>query len=429
MDTLIIGGGASGFAAAIAASDAGQRVTILERAQKPLRKLLASGNGRGNLLNRGELHYSGDAQILNAVFSAVPPIEVEQFWRTLGVPLCQEAEGRVYPSIRLAQAACDAMLFAAKCRSITVRCDCEVSAIRPMPDGSFEIVSRETLRRPLTGKQGAKGKTEIIGRKERIDHANRVILCAGGSASPQLGTDGASERLLAALKHTLVPSRPSLCPLVTRDPLPDALIGLRLRASVALFDNGDHPLSQAYRGEILFAKDGVSGIAAMQLSRDVPVTGECNIHIDLREALGFEGMTKEEVQGVLQGLVKTYASLPAHALLTGRLPYPAAAALLPLIGLDPLMPCKQMKDSSLKALSQSIVSLSLPVAGTRGFEQAQTTAGGLPESELRLSALESKRVKGLYIAGEALDVDGDCGGFNLMFAVASGLMVGKGGAV
>lgn len=413
MTTAVIGGGASGYAAAIAAARAGGAVTVFERAHKPLRKLCASGNGRGNLLNRGAPRYYGDADIVDTVFSRVPARAVEGFWRSVNVPLAQEGDARVYPVSRLAQVACDALLAEADSLGIVLRLDSDVIDIIPQKGGGFDIVSRETLRREATGKQGAKGKTEAIGTRERRDSFARVILCAGGSAAPQLGTDGSAYALLEKLGHGIIPPRPALCPLVTACPPPRALRGLRLPADIRLTADGS-PVSPVFSGELLIAEDGISGIAAMQLARFLPREASCAAEIDLRRFAGFEDMSEGEIASELARLQEARG---ANGLFTGRLPKEAARALISRCGADA------------NALARGLTRLSVPLSGSRGFGAAQVTAGGLPSTELKKGTLESRRVSNLFIAGEALNVDGDCGGFNLMFAVASGMLAGGGAQV
>jgi len=414
--TLIIGGGAAGMAAAIAAAQAGDRVTVLERNRKPLKKLGVTGNGRGNLLNCGQPEYYGDLGFAQAVLAHMPYEEIAAFLEKTGIPLVEEDEGRMYPSSFLAASAVDALRHTAERLRVSILLNTRVTHLVKRPKGSFtarclrSIYAEDTQRKSGKTKPGA-----LIGEEPFEYAADRVIVAVGGAAAPMHGSDGASYGLLTAFGHTVTELRPALCALLTDKKPLAGLSGQRVRAALQLRDASGAELHRSC-GEALFAEDGVSGIAAMQLSR-FAVPG-CTLHMDLRLSV-----TGNACADVLPWLVqRAGACADPHMLLTGAASPALAAALWRMSGHAP-----SLAADALEALARVIGDFSLTVTGTRGFESAQVTAGGVRCGDFDPSTMESRLCAGLYAAGEILDVDGGCGGFNLMFAFASGLLAGGAG--
>ena len=420
MDTLIIGGGAAGAAAAIAAAEKGERVTVLDRNRKPLKKLGVSGNGRGNVMNRDPAAYFGDDSFARAVFDVVPPSALRAFWEGLGVPLADDGEGRVYPAAYLASVAVDAMMLRMAELGVRHIQNTRATAILPRT-GGFAVEAEETLYQPDARKANGKVKKgEAVSRRPAFYSARRVIVAAGGAAAPALGTDGSAYALLTALGHTLIPPRPALCALVTETGPIRGLEGQRIRAGLRLLSPSGKELAQS-RGEALFAGDGVSGIAAMELGRYAEKG--CTLEMDLRE--GVLGAVQANAAGWLGERVRRHGERPLRTLLTGAATQPLAEALFHSAGLNDLSRPLSLESHG-EALARQIEAFPLPVLGTRGWDAAQVTAGGLETREFDERTMESKRIPGLYVAGEMLNVDGPCGGYNLMFAVASGLLAGRG---
>ncbi len=391
MRTAIIGAGAAGAAAAIAAARNGERVLLLERNAKPFKKLGVTGNGRCNLMNTGSPVYYGDADFARDTLRRVPASALRAFFDGLGVPLREEGEGRVYPAALAASAVTDALKAALATLPVEWVPSAKIADIAY--DGGFS----------LTAEDG------------RAFAADRVIVAAGGMAAPAHGTDGAGYPLLARFGHTLVAPKPALCALKTAKRPLEGLAGQRVRARLTL-ENG-----RETAGEALFGEDAISGIAAMQLARFAEPG--MALALDLRPALCFEG-DEPALAAALRALAGRRSGLRAGDLLAGWFAAPVGRALLRAARIDPAAP---IESADCRALARAICGWRFTLTGTRGFEQAQVTAGGAPCAEFVPGTLESRLRPGLYAAGEVLDVDGDCGGFNLMFAFASGLLAGKGG--
>ena len=408
MQIAVIGGGAAGLLAGIAAAEAGAQVTLLERNNKPLKKLGVTGNGRGNLMNAGEPVYYGDSAFAISVLARCGYPALKAFFAALGVPLREEGEGRVYPASLQASVVQDALLLRAKQLAIDIRCRARVKNIARERDGY--LLSGE-LRLGDDPKNPAFEPFTL--------HADKVIVACGGAAYPVHGTDGTGYDLLTSFGHRCTPLTPALCALSVKKKQIQGLKGQRVRAKLTLTDAQEKPVHQA-RGEALFADDAVSGIAAMQLARFAkPGMRLC---LDLRDELNMDA----PVLSLVQSLAAARADQAVAELLTGAFTRPVSRWILREAGVkDIAAPVASLSPNTLGAIARTIEGIRVSVLGTRGFESAQVTAGGLKTEDFDPETMESRLSPGLYAAGEVLNVDGDCGGFNLMFAFASGLLAGS----
>ena len=469
MTTVIIGGGAAGMAAAITAAENGQRVTVLERNRKPLKKLGVTGNGRANVLNAGAPVYYGDTAFALAVLQRVGFEELCAFFASLGVPLRVDAEGRVYPAAMQAAVVVEALLLRARQLGVVMETGVTARAVRRAGNG-FVVQALQLppdAEPPKGGKPRAR-ETNAAQEKAVTFPADRVVITVGGAAAPAQGTDGSAYGLLTAFGHRVTPLTPALCALLTDKRRIAGLAGQRVRARLAMVAPDGRVLHSA-QGEVLFGEDAVSGIAAMQLARFF--TPGATVTLDLRSATGWrtaEGFAKSGLptagKPAQRGahipaleesacgcgasaeaepcaceqlpLVSLTANLRALAaargdcaladLLTGTFAAPVAKWLCREAGLPELsLPIARLTEANFRRLSETIACLRLPLTGTRGFEQAQVTAGGVETEAFDPATMESRLQKGLFAAGEVLNVDGDCGGFNLMFAFASGILAGR----
>ncbi len=395
-DTIIIGGGAAGMAAAIAAAEAGGRVTLIERQSRVGRKLLATGNGRCNLSNRAAgngTHYHGEQPGFSRAVLARYGVEDTLAWfRALGLITAEEPDGKLYPYSNMAGSVLDVLRFALEKPGITVRCGERVTALRRERGGFAVETETDRLR------------------------AGRVILAAGGCAGAKLGgvTDG--YQLAAALGHSRTALHPALVQIKTDPTYPRALKGVKADAAVSLL-RGRECLAET-RGEILFTEYGVSGPAIFELSRAAATGGEgLRLSLDL-----LSGWTEAETAAWLRARRRAGLSETAQ-LLTGTLHTRLGQTVCRAAGFTN-QPPETLTDGDLERIARSLRGFSLPVSGVCGFDQAQVTAGGLRTAEFDPETLESRLVPGLYAVGEVLDVDGDCGGFNLQWAWSSGRAAG-----
>ena len=398
-DCIILGGGASALAACASLQRAGMRVTLVERQSRVGKKLLSTGNGRCNLSNvlMEPSLYGEAAPFVSRVYARTPPDEVMAFFSALGLMTACE-EGRVYPRTHMAASVLD--VLRAGCEGAEILTGCPVEAITPSRRGGWSV--------SLADGRGL--------------FAPVVLACMGGSAAPHLGTDGAGARLLDALGHTVTPQLPALVQLRCSHPALRSLKGIRVQAALSLLVDGQAAARE--EGELLFADYGVSGVCVFQLSRHAARALDAGRRVSLRVHLLPE-IPEHTLPGWLDARIAALPGRDAQALFTGVLPRLLAQAVLRQAGIAQDAPADRLTPAARQALAQAVCAFPLEVTGTQGFANAQVTAGGVALDEVDPDTMASRLFDGLYLAGELLDVDGPCGGYNLHFAFASGLTAAK----
>lgn len=402
-DLAIVGGGASGLAAAVfyARERSGDDVIVLEKAPRVGKKLLATGNGTCNITNRNAdpTHYHGEGAtaFVRPALSAFSPTACEDFFASIGVLCAPREEGRVYPLCEQAGAVLDCLRLELSRLGVTERCDAAVTAIRRDKQGFSLTVGSETIR------------------------ARHVILSAGGAASPSLGGTNDGYALAASLGHKKTPLFPSIVQVRTDTTFVRAMKGLRSEATVTFALDGQALCSRT--DELLFTEYGISGPAVMHLSRAVGDwerrrRGEMTAVIDLLPTIG---------DVALLALLKKRQALERKTedFLTGLLHKRIGQTVCRAAGLSLDRPTNTLTANDLRHLADTIKKFTLPVLGTQGFGGAQVTAGGISLADVDPHTMMSRRVPGLYLIGEVLDVDGDCGGYNLQWAWASAYVAAK----
>ena len=386
------------MAALTAAEDHSNRVVLLERQQRVGRKLLATGNGRCNLTNIGATaaNYHGEQpDFVRPALRQLPPTELLALFRTFGLLTVTESSGRVYPLSDSASSVLDVLRFQLAQRSVELRCACPAREIR-LEKGSFVVATDE----------------------EKL-FADRLVVACGGAAGKKLGgvTDG--YELLAPLGHKRTKLYPSLVQLVTDPDYPRALKGVRADAALRLL-RGKSCLGET-RGEVQFTERGVSGPAAFDLSRAVSTGGE-----GLFLLLDFlTDYTEIQLRSLLIARRESLPDLDAAELLTGVVHNRLGKMLLRYSGVDTHKRVGDLNDRELSHVADACKNFRLPLRGTEGFDNAQVTAGGLRTADFAPETMQSRLVPGLYVCGELLDIDGDCGGYNLQWAWASGRLAGR----
>ena len=399
---VIVGGGASGLMAAVQLARLGVRdVLLLERGRRVGKKLLATGNGTCNLTNMGvaPVHYhgAGAPAFVVPALEAFGPRETLDFFASIGLDCVVRSSGKVYPLSEQAAAVLDCLRLEARALGVEERCDWEVSSIRRETGGG-------------AGRLCLEGNAGIV-------RTPVVLVCTGGAAAPALGGGTSGYGLLTALGHTRTPLFPSIVQVRTETSFVRSLKGIRTEATVRFVWNGTSVGEET--GEVLFTEYGLSDPAVMQSSRPVADwerrrSGTMTARLDL-----LPGM---EAEAVRRNLLRR-RELPGRTLedlCTGLLNKRLGQTLLRAAGLVPLTrPAESLTPREIDRLTAFVKGWELPVTGTQGMGGAQVTAGGISLQEVNPRSMESKIVKGLYITGEALDVDGDCGGYNLQWAWSS----------
>ena len=394
---IVIGGGASGLMAALTAAERQEnRVILLERQQRVGRKLLATGNGRCNLTNTGAgpEHYHGAApDFALPALRAFPPRAALVFFRDLGLLTAEEYGGRVYPLSNSANSVLDVLRLALDRAGVEQRCACPARGLR------------------------RRGRGFLVETEQGELSADKLIVACGGCAGAKLGGVMDGYELMKALGHWRSGLYPALVQLTTDPEYPRALKGVRVQGRVRL-QRGEELLAES-RGEIQFTEKGLSGPAVFDVSRTAAVGGE-----GLRVRLCLLP-DEEESLTLLRRRREQYPELPAGECLTGMLHNRLGRMLVKYAGIDGQLPLRELDEGALRRLAAACGDFSLRLRGTEGFDQAQVTAGGLRTADFDPETLESRLVPGLFACGELLDIDGDCGGYNLQWAWASGRLAGR----
>ncbi|MBQ1264499.1 MAG: aminoacetone oxidase family FAD-binding enzyme [Oscillospiraceae bacterium] len=399
MKVLIIGGGASGMMAALtAAKNPENHVTLLERHARVGRKLLATGNGRCNLTNRNLTAKNYHGKDPAFILPALEELSVEQtlaFFRSLGLVTVTEENGKVYPLSDQAGSVVDVLRFALDAAGVQVVCSCDVIDVKKKARG-YQAAA-------------ATGETYF---------GDKLIIAAGGCAGKKLGGTHSGYRLLGMLGHSCTELCPSLVQIKTDPTYVRALKGVRADACMTLKQQG-HAAAQTV-GEVQFTEFGVSGPIAFELSRAASTGGkEQTLLLDL-----FRGGSHEELLELLKEKTVRFAALETEELLTGILQTRLGKTIIRRAGLDGQKPLGDLTQEDLGKVAALVKCFALDVEGVMGMDHAQVTAGGVPTSEFRADTLESRLALNVYATGEVLDIDGDCGGYNLQWAWSSGYLAG-----
>lgn len=399
-DIAVIGGGAAGLAAAITAARNGARVVIIEKEQRVGKKLSATGNGRCNFTNRfvAEHRYHGDNPAFtvyaNERFS---PADNMDFFRSLGVMAIEEDEGKIYPLSLQAAAVLDMLRL-------------EVERLK------IALKTSSAVKELLPNKKGFALKTE-----EDAFFAAKVIVACGGIASPELGGCSLGYDLLESCGHRRTALAPALVKIKTDNRLTNALKGIKVEGVLTIKKRGKAVGREV--GEILFTDFGISGPPVLHLSRCLCFENAEDFTVEIDLLPQFE-------ENALFELLRERRELLGDATLeyylTGLVQKKVGQLLL-----KEVLNCKlsrgvnSLSDGELRRVAAILKHFTLDVKGALGWKQAQVTAGGIATADFNPKTMESRIVPGLYAAGEVLDIDGDCGGFNLQWAWASGRLAGE----
>lgn len=393
----VAGGGASGMMAALkAAEDPANKVLLFERQSRVGRKLLATGNGRCNLTNTGasaENYHGEEPSFAAFALSAFSPDTALAFFRELGLVCTEQYGGRVYPLSDAAGSVLDVLRFALDAAGVEVHSAESVTALKRCKTG-FEM------------------KTDLA-----VYHPDEVVVACGGKAGGKLGGVSDGYELLRSLGHHCTKLYPALVPLKTDTDYPRSLKGVRADASVKLC-SGTAVLAESC-GEVQFVEKGVSGPAVFDVSREASVHGGELVLDFMRE------YSASEIRQLLLQRRTRSPELENANVFAGLLHSRLGLVLVKYAGLKPSEKIGSLSSEDLAHLAEAAKAFRLKVTGTDSFENAQVTAGGISVAEFNPRTLESTLVPGLFACGEVLDIDGDCGGYNLQWAWASGALAGR----
>lgn len=403
---VIIGGGAAGLLAGIATAQNGAQTTILEKMRRPGKKMLITGKGRCNITNNCDLqeiikNIPGNGRFLNSALRRFTNQDIVQLLEDNGLPTKVERGGRVFPVSDKATDVVDTLVKIFKGYGGTLVTDCKVKSI--MEAGS-----------KVTGVTTADGQ---------VFEADAVILAAGGSSYPGTGSDGSGVKLAKALGHSIVPLKPCLVPLESDSPYIPDLQGLSLRNIEGTVYADGKKIGSEF-GEMLFTHFGVSGPIILSLSKCVAeaITAgaqDIELAIDLKPALD-----KEKLDARLQRDFVQYSRKQMANGMKDLLPQRLIAPVLDEAFIDEEKFVNQLSRAERQRIVDVLKAFTITITGTRPLAEAIVTAGGVSLKEIDPKTMESKIVKGLFIAGEVMDIDGYTGGYNLQAAFSTGYAAG-----
>ena len=392
----IIGGGASGMAAAVSAAGNGNQVLLLERQARVGRKLQATGNGRCNLTNLHAIEggYHGEEPgFARYALERFSPEENLRWFEALGLLTVAEPSGRVYPHSDQANSVVDVLRFALEKPNISLVTGAEVQKVKREKEGFSIETGEETYS------------------------CERLIVACGGLAGTKLGGSMSGYKLLRGLGHRCTRLRPNLVQLKTDWSGIGALKGVRAPCRAEITHDG--AFWSGSTGEIQFTEFGLSGPVIFEISRDVcQKKGDWVCALDLVPQVSMEHLLEMLI-------ARQETMLPASELFTGILHNRLGRILTQACGIGANVPISQLNREELLLAAQMAKGFQVHLTEPLGMDSAQVTAGGIVTEDFDPRTMESKLVPGLYACGEVLDVDGDCGGYNLQWAWSSGRLAGE----
>ncbi|MCI8806789.1 MAG: NAD(P)/FAD-dependent oxidoreductase [Oscillospiraceae bacterium] len=400
---VVAGGGAAGMMAAITAARAGAEVLVLEPNEKVGRKLYITGKGRCNVTNhcgRDQLMAAvpRNGKFLYSAFDRFGPADTMAFFEGLGVKLKTERGNRVFPVSDRAADIVDALFFELRRLGVEVRRDrASGLAVR---DGRLAAVDTE--------------------RGGRVDECKVLILATGGASYPRTGSTGDGYALARWAGHTIVPIRGSLVPLESEDPCCAKLQGLSLRNVELRVKNERGKTVFREQGELLFTHFGLSGPLVLSASAHMDFTrSQYTAHIDLKPALEEGKLDARLLRDFGERSNQDYANA-----LRGLAPRSMVPVLVERTGIPADIKVRDIRREQRRRLLETLKDFTIGLSGPRPVEEAVVTSGGVAVGEVDPKTMESKKARGLFIAGELLDVDGYTGGFNLQIAWSTGYAAG-----
>jgi len=396
VDMIVVGAGAAGLISAITAARAGQKITLLEQNTKTAKKILVSGNGKCNIDNKyitTNRFHGQNPDFIEKVLEDYGVEVVEKFFTSLGLELVEGKEGKMFPMSLQASSVVELLEYEAKRVGVQIVCDCVVTSI-----------SKE-------------GNTFTIETSQGSKICKKLLLASGSPAAPQLGGSNSGYAFATKMGHTLIPRHPSLVQLCSEETWVKGCAGVKVAGLAQLYANGEYITEK--KGDLLFTNYGISGLAVLDLSREVSTRlanfDYCELNLDLMPEL-----SKEKLTNLLLSRIEDGSEKPIEIWLHGVM----NKKLISIILEQSKCKVKQENDLNRKEVGKlvyTIKNLKLSINDTKGFKGAEVATGGINTIEVDPQTMESKLVPNLYFAGEILDVDGDRGGFNFHFAWVTGL--------
>lgn len=399
-DLIIVGGGASGLMAAILAKDFGLDVAIVEGTDRVGKKILTTGNGRCNISNSSisypfkNYHSSNKDFFINAL-NSFSIDDTKNFFFSLGLPIIELEDNKLYPQSLQASSVVDIFRLAIEDRHIPLYTNCKIKTIHKK--NKFKLSTDNDEFKEFS--------------------CRKLLLCCGGKSAVKTGSDGSGHKLAENLGHNITKLMPGIVQLKLDYPRLKGLSGIKFDGKVSLISN--KKVIREECGEILFTDYGISGPPILQLSSTVSRCLNKNEDVWIKVDM-MQDKSLDEVSNFIYGHLSMFSHRSISNSLIGVLNKKLIPILLKDIGVDNIhIPCFDLDWQYQNELINRLKDWKFKCIGTKEFQNAQVTVGGIDTSEVDSNSLESKIIKDLYFAGEILDVDGDCGGFNLQWAWSS----------
>ena len=400
-DVIVIGGGPAGMFASVTAAQQGQRVLLLESNPRLGKKLLITGKGRCNVTNMCSAqevlqNVPRNGRFLYSAMESFPPQRIYEFLEENGCKLKVERGNRVFPVTDKSSSVLDCLV------RVMDRCKVRVSYEK--------VTGLRTVHGEIVGVTTLRGSYD----------APKVILATGGVSYPATGSTGDGYAMAEAVGHTVIPPEGSLVPLETEGPFCMQMQGLSLRNVGVKLVNAKNKVIYKDFGELLFTHFGISGPTVLSASAHLPAKESCRLLIDLKPALE-EGKLNDRILRDLD----TYKNRSMENALTDLLPRSMIPVVLQMLSIDPSMQANALRKEQRRNMVQLMKAFPVVIAGKRPVAEAIVTSGGVKVSEVDPKTMESKKIRGLFFAGEILDCDAYTGGFNLQIAWATAYAAGK----
>lgn len=406
-DIIIAGGGAAGLMAALSAATyvpEGTKITVLEHKDSAGKKLLATGNGRCNFTNDvidGMSYRGNDSSFAYKIIGQYNKEWLLQTMRDIGI-VHTSVNGYYYPRSLQARTVTDCIISKLNIYGVDIICGANVSGVKKTKTGYRVLCDND------------------------IYECTKLIMAMGGCTYSKLGSDGSGYAILKNLGHTVTALFPALTGLKARGLDFKHCHGVRAKGSLTVYADGDKIAWTD--GEIQFTEYGISGIPVFQISRyaSSAVIGKRKVTIAIDLVTEY---TYNELVRILRDIADSNPYKTVIELLNGLIPQKLAGAILGTVKIRPDREAGSFSEKELYRIAEIVKNLTIDITGDCGFDKAQVTAGGIATGEVNADTMESKLCRGLYIAGELLDIDGSCGGYNLHFAFATGAAAGMNAAL
>ncbi|MDD6795400.1 MAG: NAD(P)/FAD-dependent oxidoreductase [Clostridiaceae bacterium] len=405
-DIIIAGGGASGLMAAIVAKDLGKDVAIIEGTDRIGKKILTTGNGRCNISNSTislpfNTYHSSNEGFYTKCLDKYSVDYTKNLFLSLGLPIVELEKGKLYPQSLQASSVVDILRFAIEEKEIPLYTDCKIDFIHKKKN--FELSTSNDEYKLFTCK--------------------KLVLAMGGKSAVKTGSDGSGFKLAKSLGHSIISPVPGIVQLKLNYPYLKALSGIKFDGKVDVYVNDE--LIRTDTGEILFTDYGISGPPILQLSaiasRALNKKKNVELVVDMMPT-----KSEDDVANFIQGHLAIFSHRSICDALIGVVNKKLIPTLLKDIGITNIhIPCYELDWQDIDLLCKRLKYWRFTCTDTNGFNNAQLTCGGVDTRDVNDDTLESKIIKNLYFCGEILDVNGDCGGFNLQWAWSSGILIGN----